>query len=58
MDQLIEGIGRGPRHRTTLYRTPPAERIERSYAAAPLAENIYRPASAFRTKNGDGLLIR
>jgi FO synthase len=49
MDQLIEGIGRAPRHRTTLYRAPPAERIEHSYAAAPLAENVYRPAAAYKS---------
>jgi FO synthase len=48
MDQLIEGIGRVARHRTTLYRAPPTERFERSYAAPALAENVYRPAGAYK----------
>ncbi len=36
MDELIRSVGRLPQQRTTLYGTPVAERVQRSYAAAPL----------------------
>jgi FO synthase len=36
IDDLIRSIGRLPQQRTTLYGTPVAERVQRSYAAAPL----------------------
>jgi FO synthase len=38
MAELIEGQGRRPRQRTTLYGTPSAERVTHSFGAAPLAE--------------------
>ena len=38
MDGLIRSLDRLPAQRTTLYGTPPAEQIARSYTAAPLAE--------------------
>jgi len=37
MDALIESCGRVPEQRTTLYSRPSPERLERSYAARPLA---------------------
>jgi len=36
MDDLIRSVGRLPQQRTTLYGTPVVERVQRSYAAAPL----------------------
>ncbi len=36
MDELILGLGRTPRQRTTLYGTPPAGQVARSYVAEPL----------------------
>ncbi|MGH7101685.1 MAG: 5-amino-6-(D-ribitylamino)uracil--L-tyrosine 4-hydroxyphenyl transferase CofH [Acetobacteraceae bacterium] len=36
MDELILGLGRTPRQRTTLYGTPPGIQVARSYAAEPL----------------------
>ena len=41
--QLIEGIGRVPDQRTTLYGEVPAERVAASFCAAPLAEVVTRP---------------
>jgi FO synthase len=38
MDELIRSLGRAPRQRTTLYGTPPQERVARSYCAAPLVD--------------------
>ena len=37
MEALIRAAGRVPRQRTTLYGEPPAEQVERSFRAAPLA---------------------
>jgi FO synthase len=48
MDEFIAGAGRHARHRTTLYREPPAERIAQSYDAAPLAALQFRPARDYR----------
>jgi FO synthase len=45
MEAAIRAIGRAPRQRTTLYATPPAERTEASYGAAPLEEPVNTPAS-------------
>jgi FO synthase len=48
MDALIESCGRVPEQRTTLYVAPPADRLERSYAAKPLAPiGAAAPAPAF-----------
>jgi FO synthase len=49
MDALIEGIGRRPQQRTTVYGTPPAERIAQSYAATPLEALQFRSAREYRT---------
>ncbi|HET6624609.1 MAG TPA: 5-amino-6-(D-ribitylamino)uracil--L-tyrosine 4-hydroxyphenyl transferase CofH, partial [Gaiellaceae bacterium] len=38
MEALIRSAGRVPRQRTTLYRTPPEERVRASFGAEPLAE--------------------
>lgn len=48
MDALIEGIGRRPQQRTTVYGTPPAERIAQSYAATPLEALQFRSAREYR----------
>jgi FO synthase len=41
MEALIREAGRTPRQRTTLYGTPPHERIAASFGAPPLAEPAY-----------------
>ncbi len=38
MEELIRAAGREPRQRTTLYGSPPAEHVARSFGAAPLEE--------------------
>jgi FO synthase len=43
MEEIIRGIGRTPRQRTTLYRQPDAERVRASFAAPGLAEKINTP---------------
>jgi FO synthase len=48
MDALIEGIGRRPEQRTTLYGTPSETRIEQSYQAVPLEALQFRSAREFR----------
>src|SRR5205085_1442398 len=40
MEALIRSAGRMPRQRTTLYGVPPAERMQASFGAAPLAEPV------------------
>jgi FO synthase len=47
MHELIRSLGRTPRHRTTLYGTPPAERTDRSFHAAPLLPPVQTPAKQF-----------
>jgi FO synthase len=47
LDALIRAAGRAPGQRTTLYGTPPAERIAASYRAAPLAAPINTPAHRY-----------
>jgi FO synthase len=60
MEALIKSAGRIPRQRTTLYGTPPAAQVERSFGAAPLAEpwnphvneaQLPRPARLIRPAN-------
>jgi FO synthase len=48
MDALIESIGRRPQQRTTVYGTPPAERIAQSYQATPLEALQFRSAREYR----------
>ncbi len=48
MDALIEGIGRRPEQRTTLYGTPSEVRIEQSYQAVPLEALQFQSARDFR----------
>jgi FO synthase len=43
MEALIRSAGRTPRQRTTLYDTPPEERVCASFGAAPLAEPLNPP---------------
>ncbi len=43
MEELIRSAGRVPRQRTTLYETPPEERVAASFGAAPLAEPLNPP---------------
>jgi FO synthase len=47
MDAVIEAAGRTPRQRTTLYGTPPPDRVEAAYGAPALAALALRPAKAF-----------
>ncbi len=44
IEDLIRGLGRRPRQRTTLYGTAPAERRAAAFAAAPLTESVNTPA--------------
>ena len=44
MEQLIRGLGRTPRQRTTLYADAPAERRAASFGADPLTDPINTPA--------------
>jgi FO synthase len=44
MDALIRSAGRVPRQRTTLYDTPPAAQVARSFGAPPLAPPSNPPA--------------
>jgi FO synthase len=57
MQQLIEGIGRVPDQRTTLYGEVPAERVVASFGAAPLAEVVTRPPRR-RARAKDRQLVR
>jgi FO synthase len=43
MESLITGLGRTPQQRDTLYRSAPADRRARSYAAAVLAPTVLTP---------------
>jgi FO synthase len=47
MEELISGIGRRPRQRTTLYGDAPPARRAASFAAAPLTEPINTPARRY-----------
>jgi FO synthase len=57
MQQLIEGIGRAPQQRTTLYGEVSAERVAASFGAAPLAEVVTRPPRR-RERATDRQLVR
>ncbi len=48
MDALIEGIGRRPVHRTTLYGTPTQERVAAGYEAPPLEVLRFQSAREYR----------
>jgi FO synthase len=45
MEAAIRAIDRAPRQRTTLYATPPRERTQASFGAAPLAEPVNPPVN-------------
>jgi FO synthase len=44
MEDLIRGLGRVPRQRTTLYGDAPAERRAAAFAAPPLVDWVNTPA--------------
>ncbi|MBL8225390.1 MAG: 5-amino-6-(D-ribitylamino)uracil--L-tyrosine 4-hydroxyphenyl transferase CofH [Chromatiales bacterium] len=48
MDALIDAAGRHPAQRTTLYGTPPAERVQASYEAPALTALQFQSARDFR----------
>jgi len=54
MDELIRSLDRTPRQRTTLYATPPAERVATAYAAPEMAPVVNRPAKEFMRKRATG----
>jgi FO synthase len=56
MTDLISSIGRRPRQRTTLYRDPPAERVEASFHAAPLTEPVNTPARKYERREASGAI--
>jgi FO synthase len=47
MEQLIRGVGRTPRLRTTLYADAPPARKAAAFAAAPLSEPVNTPARRY-----------
>jgi FO synthase len=47
MEKFIQGLGRTPRHRTTLYGDASAGRREAAGMAAPLTEMVQTPANKF-----------
>ena len=47
MEELIRGIGRTPRQRTTLYTDAPAARRAAAFAAAPLTDPVNTPARRY-----------
>jgi FO synthase len=53
MEELIRGLGRTARQRTTLYADAPAERRTTSFAAAPLADPINTPARRYERAAAD-----
>jgi FO synthase len=50
MEAAIRAAGRTPRQRTTLYGTPPAERVAASFGAPPLAEPLNPPVDTSRLR--------
>jgi FO synthase len=54
MDALILAIGRVPEQRTTLYRTAPLERVQRSYGASPIAPVVLTPARKYARNEAAG----
>ncbi len=50
MEELIRGIGRIPRQRTTLYADAPAARRAAAFTAAPLSDPINTPARRYERR--------
>jgi FO synthase len=50
MEELIRGLGRTPRQRTTLYDEAPAARRAAAFAAAPLMEPVNTPARRYERR--------
>ena len=58
MEALIRAAGRVPYQRTTLYGEAPAERVEASFRAAPLAQPVNRAAAPRRRGSREQALVR
>ena len=58
MEALVEGLGREPVQRTTLYRAVPADRRAAARAAAPLAPVVNAPARRYERRTAAGELVR
>jgi len=58
MDELIQRIGRNPRHRTTSYARVPEERVEASYNAPALIEVVNDPVKKRLGTNKKPTVIR
>jgi FO synthase len=56
MEAMIRAAGRSPRQRTTLYGTPDPERVDASFAAAPLAEPLNPPVDTAGLRKPAGLI--
>ena len=56
MEETIRGAGRVPRQRTTLYGTPPAERVAASFGAPPLAEPLNPPVDTALLRRPEKLI--
>lgn len=54
LEVIVQGIGREPRQRTTLYGTPPATRTRSSFDAAPVTTPINTPAREFLRQSAHG----
>ncbi len=50
MEEMIRAAGRTPRQRTTLYGTPPPERVAASFGAPPLVEPLNPPVDTARLR--------
>ncbi len=56
LDALIRSIGREPRQRTALYRTPPAHRVAASFGSPPLQSlPLQSPVFVRNDRAGDGV---
>jgi FO synthase len=56
MEEAIQAAGRIPRQRTTLYGTPPADRVAASFGAPPLAEPLNPPVDTSRLRRPTKLI--
>jgi len=57
MEEAIRAAGRVPRQRTTLYGTPPPDRVAASFGALPLAEPLNPPVDTTRLRR-PSVLVR
>jgi FO synthase len=56
IEEAIRAAGRIPRQRTTLYGTPPPERVEASFGAPPLSEPVNPPVDTTRLRRPEKLV--